>query len=53
MTGEKTVVLFASGGFQRDDLVVIPRVMEATNPSVLLSITICAKTIFSKRDTLA
>lgn len=53
MTGEKTVVLFASGGFQRDDLVVIPRVREATNPSVLLPITTCAKSIFSKRETLA
>lgn len=53
MTGEKMVALFASGDFDRDDLVVIPRVREATNPSVLLPITTCAKSMFSKRGTLA
>lgn len=53
MAGEKTFVLFASGVFQRDDLVVISRFREATNPSVLLPITTCAKSMFSKRDALA
>lgn len=53
MAGVKTFVLFASGVFQRDDLVVIPRSREATDPSVRLPITTCSQSMFSKRDTLA